>query len=147
MSADQKSIKHTGKIIAIYGPTIEILMEPQSACAGCKAKSVCGMDEDKGSIIILDDIHAGSYSVGEDVIVSMKQSMGLKAVMYIYMVPFILLLGMVIILLQLGLGELFSGLISLAIVAIYYFILYLHRRKIEKEINFVIEKSDNNITL
>jgi len=147
MSADLKTLRHTGKIVGINGSQVDVLMEPRSACAGCKAKAVCGMDENNGSVISVEDIHADDYSVNEEVIVSIKQTLGIKAVFYVYVLPFLLVMITLIALIQSGISELFSGLMSLAVLAVYYFVLYLLRRKIEKEINFTIEKSDNKIVL
>lgn len=66
--------------------------------------------------------------------------MGIKAVMIAYAYPFLLVFILLLILLQAGVSELIAGVSGLAVLAIYYWVLYCLRSRIEKEIQFTISK-------
>lgn len=138
MSSDK--IQHSGIVVGVSGDFVDVVVKAQPACVGCKAKAVCGMDESDEIVVSVETSYASTYSVDEEVAVSIKKIMGIKAVLYAYILPFLFVLLTLVILLQSGVGELVSGLISLGILLIYYFLLYLLRERLEKEIIFEIEK-------
>ena len=140
MASSAKDIKHKGIVVGISQDMVEVMIKAESACTACKAKSVCGMDESEQMVIAIETPCAEAYSLDEEVAVSIKQIMGLKAVLYVYMLPFLIVLLSLIGLLQIGVSELTAGLGALGVLVIYYFLLYLFRSKVEKEINFGIEK-------
>ena len=138
MSNSSKEIKHRAKIVRITTNCVDVAVEASEACSSCHAKSICTSGSDQEKIISVFTDNAPLYQVGEDVEVAMQRTMGIKAVMWAYMFPFLLVFTLLLILLQTGCGELASGLVSLATLIIYYFALYLLRNRISKEINFKI---------
>ena len=68
--------------------------------------------------------------------------MGIKAVYYAYIFPFLFVMAVLLILLQSGCGELTSGLAALGALGLYYVILYLLRDRIAKEITFKVSKAE-----
>ena len=65
----------------------------------------------------------------------------MKAVMLSYVAPLIVLLAVIIALGALGAGELLSGLIGLGAVGLYYFLLWLFRKRIRREYVFTIKST------
>ena len=65
-----------------------------------------------------------NYDVGDEVEVVLKASMGMKAVWLAYCIPLLVLLGVILGLLALGVGEVVAGLSGIAAVGIYYFLLW-----------------------
>ena len=68
--------------------------------------------------------------------------MGNKAVVFGYLLPFVLLVTTLLLLTSLSLAEWISGLISLAALIPYYLILYLRREKLSRTFIFTIRKID-----
>jgi sigma-E factor negative regulatory protein RseC len=68
----------------------------------------------------------------------MEKTMGNKAVLYAYFLPFVILLTTLIVMLSIFHNEAVAGLTSLAILIPYYFILFLQRDKIKKKFTFRI---------
>lgn len=133
-------LEHRGVITEIEGNYIDISMVVEEACEACKAKSMCGVDSGSKRRVTVFDDHPELYGVGDEVIVSVTKEMGVKAVTWAYIVPFLLMLGTLLLLLEVGLGEVISGLSSLGMLAVYYFALYLCRERIEKEIIFRLRR-------
>lgn len=98
------------------------------------------MSETEEKVVTIFTSDAPAYREGEQVMVSVTRNMGLRAVFLAYVVPFLVLLASLLILLEAGLSEAAAGLISLGILALYYIVLWLMRRRIEREINFNIRK-------
>ncbi len=120
---------------------VGVVMKARGACEGCKARNVCGMDEGGERRIIVYTDQASSYAAGEQVTVSIGKDMGMKAVTVAYIYPFILMLAVLLTALGFGAGELAAGLSSLGSLAVYFFAVWLMRRRFDKEIVFSIRKS------
>ncbi len=134
-------IEHSGVVFDIVGKRIDVSVEAREACASCKVKSVCGMGEHEQKLVSVMVDEPAAFQIGEEVVVSVEQGMGLKAVLMAYVLPFLLLLCTLLVLLEAGMEEALAGLFSLGTVIIYYCVLYIFRKKIEREIVFKIRKT------
>ena len=128
----EKEIEHSGHIKEINGNDIKVSFYAQEACSSCNLKSNCSVSDTKEKIVDVKTFKPEDYKVGESVIVFFKQSLGFKALFLGYVLPFLILLTTMIVSLELTGKELFSGLLSLAILAPYYLTLYLSKNKIKK---------------
>lgn len=135
-----KLLEHRGVVSNIGEKIVEVEFVTESACAGCKAKGLCGVDQGDKRFVTVYEPMAEYYSVGEQVMIGVSEVMGMKAAVYAYIVPFFILLGSLLVTLHIGWGETAAGLSSLGLVCLYYVVLYLLRRHIEKEIVFKIRK-------
>ena len=134
-------IKHSGEIVRIERNTVYVKMTVNSACSGCHAKAVCGVDESEDKIVEVDTSLASEYNVGERVEVALlSDSMGTKAVILTYVVPFFVLSFLLICCVLCGLSEAVAALSALVGVAVYYVVLYLLRQRIKNKIKFIIIK-------
>ena len=70
----------------------------------------------------------------------MKQSLGYKAMLLAYGLPFLMVLMALIIFTTLHFSELIAGLGSLSILVPYYLIIYYFRDKLQKTFTFTIRK-------
>jgi len=139
MSSKSNVIEHLGRVDAITANDIRVVIISQSACASCHAKGACTTaDVAEKQVVISKPYH--NYTVGETVKVTMKQSLGYKALFLGYILPLIVLLVSLFVFNALGFSEGLSGLLSLGVLVPYYLILYLFRKRIEKEFYFDIEK-------
>ncbi len=69
----------------------------------------------------------------------MEQSQGFRALAIGYIIPFVVLISVFIVLTAAGADELGSALLSFASLAVYYFIVWLLRSRIEKKFEFKIK--------
>jgi sigma-E factor negative regulatory protein RseC len=137
ISTDTESISHEGIVQKINDKSVIVKILTGTACSGCHAKGSCNLSETEEKIIEV----SGSYDVnpGDTVTILMKQSMGHIAVLFGYILPLFALIAMLIILVSLGVSESVAGLASLSIVALYYTILYLFRKQINKKFTFTLK--------
>lgn len=110
-----------------------------SACASCQSKSACGMTEsaDKHIHVLVNET---LFKKGELVKILMKKSLGLKATLLAYVLPFIAIIFTLIVLKSIGVEEFISGIVSIAILALYFFILHLFKDKLQKTFQFTLNK-------
>lgn len=117
--------------------TVEILVS--SACSECHAKGMCGMSEDEQKIIMLPTDPYSTYNVGDEVQVCTKMTMGLKAAWISYAIPLLILMILILTLSAFLESEVIVGAASVGGVALYYFIIWLLRGKLQNEFVFYIK--------
>lgn len=132
-------ISHEGRIVEITPQAITVEIVSSSACSACHAKGLCGVS---GSTVkkIQVPFDFGQWSVGQDVDVFLKKTMGYKAVWIAYVAPLGLLLAVLLGLMSAGMSELLSGLAAIAAVALYYFVIWLLRSRLRNEYTFYIRQ-------
>lgn len=134
-------IKHSGEVVRIERDVVYVRMTVNSACSGCHAKSVCGVDESAEKIVEVCDVVATDYSVGEAVEVALQNnSMGTKAVVVTYVVPFFVLALLLVVASVAGASEGLAALVALGGVVVYYALVYMLRQRIKQTIKFIIIK-------
>ena len=133
------TITHTGFISKVENDKIIVNIIAMSACASCHAKGMCTVSDMEEKSIEITRKTGDNYKEGERVIVAMKKSMGTKALMIGYVIPFLLILFSLIILTIVGTSEGFAGLVSLALLFPYYFGVYLLRDKLKNTFTFSIQ--------
>ena len=139
----KKSVDHKGTIIEITDGNIKVEIINKSMCAACHAKGFCTTGDSKDKVIDVAYFNNGEYSVGDSVVVTMKRSMGFKAVWISYVIPLLILLIFLLTLHSMGAGELLAGLSSVLAVGVYYLVVYLLRNRLSTDFVFTIAK--NNI--
>ncbi len=135
-----KDISHTGKITGITPEFTTVEIVSSSACSSCHAKGLCGMSEDKIKTIMVPTDPYASYSVGDEVNVLLKKTMGLKAVWISYVIPLAILMILILSLSAVTVHEVYAGLGAVAGVALYYLVIYLFRDKLSKDFVFYIKE-------
>lgn len=135
----KNEIKHRGRIVEMTPDftTVEILVS--SACSECHSKGMCGMSEDEQKMIMLPTDPYSTYNVGDEVQVCTKMTMGLKAAWISYAIPLLILLILILTLSAFLESEVIVGAASVGGVALYYFIIWLLRGKLQNEFVFYIK--------
>ena len=134
----EATITHQGIIDSIALNSINVRIVSASACSACHAKGACNASDMQEKMI---EVNPGSkeVKVGEWVTIVSKESMGFKALLLGYVLPFLLVLLTLIVCTLASLKESTAGLISLAILIPYYAILYLTRDIVKKSFIFEIQ--------
>ena len=138
-----KEIVHSGVITGMDGNKIRIHIEQQSACRTCHSRSVCMASDMKEKEVFVEN-DGGNYQIGETVELLGRTSTGLLAVLLAFVIPFLLILLSLIILQRVVTSEAVSALISLSLLMPYYLILSLFNKKLDKKLQFYIQKTGNN---
>lgn len=136
--AKKNEITHAGRILEITPDftTVEIIVS--SACSECHAKGLCGMSEDEQKLISVPTDPYASYKVGDQVRVCTKMTMGLKAVWISYVIPLLILMILILSLSSVIGNELVIGGVAIGGVALYYFVIWLLRDRLNNEFVFYI---------
>lgn len=132
-------LEHVGTVSAVGDKVVEVEFGVESACSECRAKDLCAQDGERRFVPVWEP-NAQMYSVGEEVMISVSETMGIKAAVWAYIIPIFVVLGVLLAGNMAGLGDAVTGLGALGALAVYYLGLWIMRSKIEKEIVFKIRK-------
>ena len=140
----EDNIRHRGIISEIDHDTIHVTILAESACASCHAKGYCGVADQKEKVIEVKRNRNSNHQIGDYVSVMMQRSLGLKAVLYGYFLPFIILLLTLIVSLEQTGNEGMSGLIAILVLVPYYITLYFLRDKLKNKFVFKLDNDTQN---
>lgn len=132
------SIKHEGVISKVNPNGYVISLKGNFNCEGCKAKSACGVSESNDKEIEIFDSNE-LYNLNESVTVSLKKDLGLKAVFWAYILPFILMMFTLIIS-SYFFAEWIAGILALCVLGPYYLMLFIFNNKFKKAFKLSILK-------
>ena len=136
----EEAVSHKGRVIGSDKDTIRIEIVSESACASCHASGLCGISESKKKVVEVPARGNEGYTTGQEVEVCLARRAGMKAVLFSYVLPVLLLLILILSLSKIGLGELAVGGLSLLGVAGYYLVLFLCRDRLAGGYEFYIRK-------
>jgi len=131
-------IQHDGIIQKINEQSIDVSIISMAACTSCHAKGACSASDMKEKIVQVKPIEGQEYQIGEQVTITIKQSVGTWAVLFGYVFPLIVVVTALIILTNIIEDEGIAGLISIAVLIPYYAILYITRKKMADNFEFKI---------
>jgi sigma-E factor negative regulatory protein RseC len=134
-----ESISHKGKITRITPQVTTVSILQHAACGECHIAGLCTMAELAEKTVDVPTDPYAFYKVGDEVEVLLKASMGFKAVWLCYAIPLVVLLGVVLLLMALGAGEMVAAVSGLGAIGLYYLALYLFRDKLKNEYIFTIK--------
>ncbi len=130
-------IKHDGVVLSVGDGVARVRIVQASACASCKAKQMCMSAESQEKE--MDVIPLEPLQVGDKVEVLVQQKLGWKAVLLAYILPFVVLISMVFVLSR-WLSEAAAGTVALCATGVYYLILSLFKRRLQKGFCFTARK-------
>ncbi|MBO7198761.1 MAG: SoxR reducing system RseC family protein [Alistipes sp.] len=134
------SLQHRGVVESVAGDRVVVSVVPESACAGCHAKGICDKRGDKREIVVRTP-YAAEFTTGEHVIVALEHNrMGVMSVVWSYVLPLVVLLGVLLGTKACGVEDGVAALSSMAAMVIYFVALYLMRRMFDRKIKFTIIK-------
>ena len=131
-------IEHEGTIIEqIAEDKYMVKIVQQSACSTCKAATLCTVAESKEKCIeaIATDT---SLSVGDQVVIYGRTTLGYKALTLAVIIPLAIALTTLLSVSHFTSNEAVAGISTLAILAPYYGLLWLLRKKIKRIFVFYI---------
>lgn len=135
----EEMIRHNGIVLSTDGELAHVEIVQTSACAACKARSMCMSAESQQKII--DARMAEPLKPGDRVEVMVHEHLAWRAVLLAYVMPFLVMLAVIA-----GLdyatdwSEAVVGSLSLCSIALYYLILSLFRHRLQKQFSFSARK-------
>jgi sigma-E factor negative regulatory protein RseC len=133
MNMSAKFVTHPGFIKSISNGRAEVSIIAKSACASCEINGSCSVSDTSEKIIDVKlDSDRQTYEVGQPVTIQMKQSSGTWAILFGYVFPFVVIVATLILLTFLQFDQGLAGVLSLATLVPYYFVLYLFRNTFTK---------------
>ncbi len=133
-------IEHKGRIESIDANLVRVRIVSNSACGTCAARKACGMSESTEKIIEIETRSASDFSIGEEVVVSIRRKVGLWAVAVAYVAPLAVLVAILAAASLFGFDEGYAALGAIGGVVIYYLMLWLFGGKISEKVSFNIHK-------
>lgn len=135
----QERISHSGIVESVSDGCVSVRILQTSACAACKVAGYCHAVEAKEKIVEVYCSNTASYTTGQEVVVSTTGSVAKRALLLGFGVPFLALVGVLVIVLKITGNEGLSALCGLAALIPYYIILYLCRDRIRRQLTFYLE--------
>lgn len=138
--AQQEVIEHEGRVVAVGSETLQVEIVAKSACSGCSAKHLCSASELKSKLIDVRLEKGVDYKVGDMVVVEGTAKMGNVAVLFAYVLPFLLMMAAVVVCVEMGLSDGVAGLAGIGAIAVYYVVLSFFKGRFEKKIYFEVRR-------
>ena len=134
-----EQIRHNGVVMTVEGSIARVSITQASACQACKAKSMCMASESKEKVI--EAVAIEPLQPGDVVEVCVREHLAWRAVILGYIAPFVVMMLVIA-----GLNwltnweEAIVGTVSLVGIALYYMILSLFKKRLEKQFSFTARK-------
>ena len=132
------TIRHQGIVENINGTHLQVRIVQTTECASCSIKGHCSSADTKEKLIDVID-ESSSYQPGDRVWVTGELSMGVMAVLFAFIFPFLILIISLFVFMAIWNDELRSALCSLALLVPYYYILWLNKSRLGKKFSFSIK--------
>jgi sigma-E factor negative regulatory protein RseC len=138
----QAQISHSGIVETVSEGCVSVRILQTSACAACKVSGYCHAAEAKEKIVDVFGCDTAKYSTGQEVIVTASTAVARKALVLGFVMPFLLVIGVLVAVLFLTNNEGVAALAALGSLLPYYFLLWLRRDSIQRGISFQIEEKN-----
>ena len=132
-------ISHSGVVESIDGECVHVRIVQTSACAACKVAGYCNAAESKEKVVDVICKDAAAYHVGQPVTVITSGQVAARALLWGFGLPFVVLVVVLVVMLQLTGNEGLSALVALGALAPYYGVLWLMRDRMREQLSFAIE--------
>ena len=130
-----------GKVKEIKNNILFIEIERHTACASCHAKTMCIPFDKKNEVISIPVTHPDGFQVGENIQLTLKQSMGTKAVIIAYLCPFLILSSGLFLIYYFTKNELLSVGVAFAATTLYFILLKRIDSRMKKRFTFMVNKN------
>ena len=132
-------ISHPGIVESVSDGCVKVRILQASACGACKVAGHCHAAESKEKIVEVCCCNTDAYSTGQEVTVSTSGVAANRALLLGFGIPFLVLVGVLVMVLLMTDNEGLSALCGLAALVPYYGILYLCRDRISRQLMFYLE--------
>ena len=132
-------IGQKGVIKTISGSKVSVDITKNAACEGCHALDICTMFDSHHRTVDIS-VPGSNFSVGDEVMVYVQRKVGWRATFLAYFLPFVIMIGTLIIMNSYGISDLIMGLTVLLALVCYFFGLFFIRKRLNKVFGFIVTK-------
>lgn len=118
---ERSMIQHDGVVSSIVNGEAIVSLIDNISCEGCKAKGACGVSESNDKQLTVP-VGTQDVQAGQQVTLNLRKGLGLKAVFWAYVFPFVLMV-LTLVVCSVWTSELVAGLASMAVLLPYYLLL------------------------
>ena len=134
-------IAHTGTVVSTTADTVIVrIHDGADKCGGCSIKFMCNGAGDDNPRIKVPVRNGEKFACGEEVRLFISDSKQYSATLIALVLPCIALAAGVALAALAGLDEGLSALAGLLFVSIYFIVLYMMRKRVNKKFTWTIEK-------
>ncbi len=133
------TISHEGIVQAVTDECIKVKILQTSACAACKVHGHCSAAESKEKIVEVRNLYGHPRNVGDKVIITMRKEEGRNAILLAFVLPFVLMVGVLMISLWISKNEALAALLGIGSLLPYYLLLYLLKDKLSQKFTFRLD--------
>ncbi len=137
MSEKVDCVIKSGIVESVENKSIKVRIQNQSACSMCYSKGVCTSLGSGERVIDVENDGNHYVSPGDRVDIQMISTSGGMAVLFGYVIPFIILIGTLLVS-STFMGEAAAAITSLVFLAPYFLVLYILRNRIKKYFRFTL---------
>jgi len=139
MDNKRSCIEQEGVVKAISNGKILVNLSNHASCASCHARAICSVSESDGKPLEFD---AGEeyWKVGDHIRVSMQESLGFKALLLGYFVPFLVLMATLLISWTITDNELIAAITGLGSLIPYYLIIWSMKQPLQRMFSISFNK-------
>ncbi len=137
---ERNNVCKKGIVRKIEGEKVWVEIVVSSACGGCVAKNMCNISEKKNEIVETENITGEEFTVGESVQIQMRERKAHQAVVLGYLLPFIVLIVGLFGCYAITHIEWLSALVAFGLTAMYYMVLKLFDKRLEKKFTLYVKK-------
>ncbi len=135
----RNNISHSGVVESVEDGCVHVRIVQTSACAACKVAGYCNASESKEKIVDVYRADSHCYKQGQPVTVVASKEVAGRALLLGFGLPFLILVTVLVVVLQVTGNELWAALSGLLSLAPYYGVLFLFRNRIRDKLSFWIE--------
>ena len=134
----QDIVSHIGTVTKVTEESVSASFNKGEACGNCHAKAIC--EGGKGQLITVEVARkeGSDFKPGQKVNVSLSAKAASKSVMLAYVYPLILLFAVMAAVIFTTGNQDAGCLAALATLPVYYTLLYMFRKRVNKKIEFAI---------
>lgn len=118
-------VTRQGVVVGTHDRTVDVQIVQMSACASCQLRGVCSASDARAKTVLAQS--EGNLRLGDTVELSMEEKYGLLAVLFAFLVPLILMVAALFLSQHMGASEATAALLSLAVPALYFVLIYRFR--------------------
>ena len=127
-------------MIGVEGQRVTVRFVQLSACSACHAKALCsGGSSESAEKVVVANSYGVPYQVGDDVRVIVGDGLAWSAVVIAFVVPLVLALACLFGVVGASGSEMVGCVATLGLLAVYYFVVWLLRARLERRVEFTLE--------
>ncbi len=132
---------HDGTVVNLTSGKVIVEMHTVSACSSCKAHEKCAFVDKADKIVEVETDQWQQYSLGDSVIISVNESLGLLAVLLAYILPAVVIISTVVLMLLANTSEAVAAITTLLVTVLYFLLLYRFHDRLQRHFSFGIQKA------